>query len=81
MNDVVYSVHKTPRWRMMVVQLDRLAPYEGFARDERHQREDVASREQTTWRKETPKQITTLKHRPRKEENVIQRWAIRDEQP
>jgi hypothetical protein len=34
-NDVVYRIQKTPRSRMMVVHLDRLAPFQGVARDER----------------------------------------------
>jgi hypothetical protein len=33
-NDVVYRIQKTPRSRMMVVHLDRLAPYQGVVRDE-----------------------------------------------
>jgi hypothetical protein len=33
-NDVVYRIQKTPRSRMMVVHLDRLANYHGVARDE-----------------------------------------------
>jgi hypothetical protein len=33
-NDVVYRIQKTPRSRLMVVHLDRLAPYQGVARDE-----------------------------------------------
>ncbi|PNF29641.1 hypothetical protein B7P43_G16387 [Cryptotermes secundus] len=33
-NDVVYRIQKTPRSRMLVVHLDRLAPYHGAARDE-----------------------------------------------
>jgi hypothetical protein len=31
-NDVVYRIQKTPRSRMMVVHLDRLAPYQGVTR-------------------------------------------------
>jgi hypothetical protein len=31
---VIYTIQKTPRSRMMVVHLDRLAPYQGVARDE-----------------------------------------------
>jgi hypothetical protein len=34
-NDVVYRIQKNPRSRMMVVDLDGLAPYQGVARDER----------------------------------------------
>jgi hypothetical protein len=34
-NDVVYRIQRNPRSRMMVVHLDRLAPYQGAARDER----------------------------------------------
>jgi hypothetical protein len=34
-NDVVYRIQRSPRSRMMVVHLDRLAPYRGAARDER----------------------------------------------
>jgi hypothetical protein len=34
-NDVVYRIQQNPRSRMMVVHLDRLAPYQGAARDER----------------------------------------------
>jgi hypothetical protein len=34
-NDVVYRIQKNPRSRMMVVHLDRLATYQGAARDER----------------------------------------------
>jgi hypothetical protein len=33
-NDVVYRIQRNPRSRMMVVHLDRLAPYQGAARDE-----------------------------------------------
>jgi hypothetical protein len=33
-NDVVYRVQKNPRSKMLVVHLDRLAPYYGAARDE-----------------------------------------------
>jgi hypothetical protein len=33
-NDVVYRIQKNPRSRMMVVHLDRLANYQGVARDE-----------------------------------------------
>jgi hypothetical protein len=33
-NDVVYRIQKNPRSRMMVVHLDRLATYQGAARDE-----------------------------------------------
>jgi hypothetical protein len=33
-NDVVYRIQKTPRTRMMDVHLDRLAPYQRFARDD-----------------------------------------------
>jgi hypothetical protein len=33
-NDVVYRIQRHPRSRMMVVHLDRLAPYLGAARDE-----------------------------------------------
>jgi hypothetical protein len=34
-NDVVYRIQKNSRSRMMVVHLDRLASYQGAARDER----------------------------------------------
>jgi hypothetical protein len=34
-NDVVYRIQKSPRSRMMVIHLDRLALYQGIARDER----------------------------------------------
>jgi hypothetical protein len=33
-NDVVYRIQQHPQSRMMVVHLDRLAPYQGAARDE-----------------------------------------------
>jgi hypothetical protein len=33
-NDVVYRIQKNPMSRMMVVHLDRLATYQGAARDE-----------------------------------------------
>jgi hypothetical protein len=33
-NDVVYRIQKNPRSRMMMVHLDRLATYQGAARDE-----------------------------------------------
>jgi hypothetical protein len=33
-NDVVYRIQRNPRSRMMVVHLDRLATYQGAARDE-----------------------------------------------
>jgi hypothetical protein len=33
-NDVVYRIQRNPRSRMMVVHLDRLASYQGPARDE-----------------------------------------------
>jgi hypothetical protein len=33
-NDVVYRIQRNPRSKMMVVHLDRLAPYHGTARDE-----------------------------------------------
>jgi hypothetical protein len=33
-NDVVYRIQKNPRSRVMVVHLDRLATYQGAARDE-----------------------------------------------
>ncbi|KDR23993.1 hypothetical protein L798_07932, partial [Zootermopsis nevadensis] len=33
-NDVVYRIQRHTRARMMVVHLDRLAPYSGAARDE-----------------------------------------------
>jgi hypothetical protein len=34
-NDVVYRIQRNPRSKMIVVHLDRLAPYQGAARDER----------------------------------------------
>jgi hypothetical protein len=34
-NDVVYRIQRSPRSRMMVVLLDRLAPYRGASRKER----------------------------------------------
>jgi hypothetical protein len=34
-NDVVYRIQRNPRSKMMMVHLDRLAPYRGTARDER----------------------------------------------
>jgi hypothetical protein len=34
-NDVVYRIQWNPTLRMMVVHLDRLAPYQGTAQDER----------------------------------------------
>jgi hypothetical protein len=34
-NDVVYRIQRNPRSKMMVVHLNRLAPYQGTARDER----------------------------------------------
>jgi hypothetical protein len=34
-NDVVYRIQRSHRSRMMVVHLDRLAPYRGAARDDR----------------------------------------------
>jgi hypothetical protein len=34
-NDVVYRIRQNPRPRMMMVHLDRLAPYQGTAQDER----------------------------------------------
>ncbi|PNF24841.1 hypothetical protein B7P43_G13937 [Cryptotermes secundus] len=33
-NDVAYRIQENPRSRMLVVHLDRLAPYHGAARDE-----------------------------------------------
>jgi hypothetical protein len=32
-NDVVYRIRKNPKSKMMIVHLDRLAPYQGAARD------------------------------------------------
>jgi hypothetical protein len=34
-NDVVYRIQRNSRLRMMVVHLERLAPYQGASRDER----------------------------------------------
>jgi hypothetical protein len=34
-NDVVYRIQRSPSSMMMVVHLNRLAPYRGAARDER----------------------------------------------
>jgi hypothetical protein len=34
MNDVIYRIQRQPRAKMMVVHLDRLAPYRGATRDE-----------------------------------------------
>jgi hypothetical protein len=34
-NNVVYRIQRNPRLKMMVVHLDRLAHYQGAARDER----------------------------------------------
>jgi hypothetical protein len=39
-NDVVYRIQKTPRSRMMVVHLDRLATYHGAAQDEHTSRRE-----------------------------------------
>jgi hypothetical protein len=33
-NDVVYRIQRNPRSKMVVVHLDRLAPYQGTAQDE-----------------------------------------------
>jgi hypothetical protein len=51
-NDVVYRMQKTPRSRMMVVHLGRLAPYQGVARGERLQRGSGCSGWRTNNRKE-----------------------------